>query len=214
MSITGNSWRLTFTVLIAAVTAFSMLQSLLVPVLAEIGRQYDADTRTVAWVLTSYLLSASILTPLFGRIGDMVGKRLMLTVSLGLLTLGSLLAAIAPTLGVLVAARVLQGAGGGVLPLSFGIIRDELGEKRVSGAVSLLAAAGALGYGAGIIAAGPIVAHLGYAWLFWLPMIVTALATVATILVIPDSPTTREGGRLPWGPPCSWAPGWSVCCSR
>lgn len=208
MPATQRGWRLTFVVLVAAVTSFSMLQSLLVPVLAELERQFDTDQQTVTWVLTAYLLSASILTPLLGRIGDMVGKRRMLVVTLALLTAGSLLAALAPSLGVLIVARVIQGAGGGVMPLAFGIIRDELGEERVGGAVSVLAALGALGYGGGIIAAGPIVEHLGYPWLFWLPMIVTALAGGASLL-IPDSPT-REEGRLPWGPAALLGV-WLVC---
>lgn len=185
---------MSFLVLVLSAVAFSSLQSLLVPVLSHIEHTFRTDQRTVVWVLTAYLLSASILTPVLGRAGDMVGKRRMLVVTLAALTAGSALAALAPSIGWLVAARVVQGAGGGVMPLAFGIIRDLYPEARVSRAVSVLAAIGALGYGAGIVAAGPVVDVLGYAWLFWLPTITTAIAAVAALFVIPDSPVRGSRG--------------------
>ncbi|GAA4753073.1 MFS transporter [Nocardioides endophyticus] len=188
--------RICFGVLASSILAFSALQSLLVPVLAQIERDYDTDQSTVTWVLTAYLLSASILTPLIGRVGDSVGKRKMLVITLVALSVGSAMAALAPSLGWLVAARVVQGAGGGVMPLSFGIIRDEFEDVRVSGAISMLAAIGSLGYGVGIVASGPIVSSLGLSWLFWLPMVTTCLAAAAAYRWIPDSPA-RERRRLP-----------------
>jgi len=185
----------TFAVLSVAVSSFVMLQSLVVPLLARIQVVYDTDQNTVTWVLTAYLLSASICTPLLGRIGDVVGKRTMLVVTLAALSIGSLAAALAPSIGWLIAARVLQGAGGGVLPLSFGIIRDEFRE-RMTGALSVLASLTALGFGVGIVIAGPIVDSLGYRWLFWLPMIATAVAALGALLFVPDSPV-RTPARLP-----------------
>ncbi|TYL55454.1 MFS transporter [Nocardioides sp. BGMRC 2183] len=186
------------TILTIAVVSFSALQSLFVPVLPQIQEQYDATQESVTWVLTAYLLSASVCTPLMGRIGDIVGKQRILVLTLAALTLGSLLAAVAPTLGILIFARIVQGAGGGVMPLAFGIIRDEIADDRVGRTISILAAIGSLGYGAGLVAAGPIVDHLGFHWLFWLPMIATALAGAATLLV-PPSPVAAPS-PLPWGP--------------
>ncbi len=72
----------------------------------------------------------------------------------------------------MIVARVIQGIGGGVLPLSFGIIRDEFPKDKVTGAVGIIAALAAAGAGLGIVLAGPIVDALDYHWLFWIPMIV------------------------------------------
>lgn len=190
-----SSTTITFGVLAVSVASFSLLQSLIVPVLARIQMEYETDQATVTWVLTAYLLSASVCTPLLGRLGDVVGKTRILVASLIALSLGSLLAALAPSIGWLIVARVVQGAGGGLLPLSFGIIRDEFGDK-VTTALSVLASLLAVGFGFGIVVAGPIVDTLGYHWLFWLPMITTALAAVAAWLFIPESPV-RTPGRLP-----------------
>src|ERR1700760_3513871 len=87
--------QITFAVLAAGVASYSLLQSLVVPVLSTLQVDLHTTQDTVTWVLTAYLLSASIFTPIMGRIGDMVGKERVLVATLGALALGSLLAAIA-----------------------------------------------------------------------------------------------------------------------
>ena len=188
-----TDFRLTYVVLCAGVSAFSMLQSMVNPVLPTIQAALDTDQRTVTWLLTAYLLSASVFTPIVGRIGDKVGKERMLVVALGALAVGSLVAALAPTIGVLIFARVLQGVGGGVLPLTFGIIRDEFPAERVAGAIGTAAALLAVGGAFGLVVAGPLVEALSYHWLFWLPMLLTAVAAVAAWLFVPASPVRTEG---------------------
>src|SRR5262249_56516048 len=84
----------------------------------------------VSWVLIAWLLSASVATPIIGRVGDMIGKEKTLLVILGAIAAGSLVAALAPNIGVMVAGRVIQGLGGAVYPVSFGIIRDEFDRRR------------------------------------------------------------------------------------
>ncbi|MEO5662801.1 MAG: MFS transporter [Nocardioides sp.] len=186
---------MTFLVLCVGVSSFSLLQSMVTPVLPTIEAALDTDQATVTWVLTAYLLSASVFTPIIGRIGDKVGKERMLVVALATLAIGSLMAALAPNIGVLIAARAVQGVGGGVLPLTFGIIRDEFPRDKVAGAVGTSAALLAVGGGVGLVLAGPLVETLGYHWLFWLPMIATALAAVAAAIWVPESPE-RTPGRI------------------
>ena len=190
---TRTDFRLTYVVLCAGVSAFSMLQSMVNPVLPTIQAALDTDQRTVTWLLTAYLLSASVFTPIVGRIGDKVGKERMLVVALGALAVGSLIAAVAPTIGVLIFARVVQGVGGGVLPLTFGIIRDEFPSERVAGAIGTAAALLAVGGALGLVVAGPLVEALSYHWLFWLPMVLTAVAALAAWLFVPASPVRTEG---------------------
>src|ERR1700756_2398766 len=115
-------YQLTFAVLATATIAYALLQSLVVPVLATIQAGLHTSQNSVTWVLTAYLLSASIFTPIVGRLGDMFGKERMLVVALIALTAGSVLAALTGSIVIMIVARVIQGTGGGVLPLSFGII--------------------------------------------------------------------------------------------
>ncbi|MCL8249784.1 MFS transporter [Aeromicrobium fastidiosum] len=185
--------RSTVAVLAVGTGAFGLLQSLIVPVLTEVQDRFDTDQSTVTWVLTAYLLSAAVATPLIGRIGDAVGKQRMLVVTLTLLAIGSAMAAVAPSIEWMIVARVVQGLGGGVLPLSFGIVRDEVSPERSGTAVGLLASLVSAAFGIGIVLAGPIVDGLGYPWLFWLPAIATALAAVGAVLFVPRSPVTASG---------------------
>ena len=78
----------------------------------------------------------------------------------------------------LIVARVVQGIGGAVLPLSFGIIRDEFPAARWPRAWASWPPWPRSGGGAGIVLAGPIVSHLDYHWLFWIPLIITVIAAV------------------------------------
>jgi EmrB/QacA subfamily drug resistance transporter len=189
----------TFAVLALGIGAFALLQSLVIPVLTTVQQELHTTQNTVTWILTAYLLSASIMTPILGRIGDMAGKRRVFVATLAALAVGSLLAAVAPSIGVMIVARVIQGFAGGMLPVAFGIIRDEFPAEKVAGAVGAIAALTAVGAGLGIVLAGPIVAALDYHWLFWLPLILTLVAAVAAILFVPESPI-KTPGRISWLP--------------
>ncbi len=189
----------TFAVLAMGVAAFALLQSLVIPVLTTVQHELHTTQSAVTWVLTAYLLSASIMTPILGRVGDMTGKKRVFVATLVALAVGSLLAAVAPSIGVLIVARVIQGFAGGMLPVAFGIIRDEFPAEKVAGAVGVIAALTAVGAGLGIVLAGPIVEALDYHWLFWLPLILTVAAAVAAILFVPESPV-RTPGRISWLP--------------
>lgn len=175
--------------------SFAILQSLVAPALPAIAGDLHTSTGNVSWVLTAYLLAASVLTPILGRLGDMIGKRRVMLIVLVLLAAGTILSALAPNLVVLVIGRALQGAAGAILPLSIGIVRDELPRNRVGVIIGLLSALFGLGAGLGIVLAGPIVEHLSWRWLFWFPLILIVVALAGTMFGVPESPV-RTPGRL------------------
>src|SRR5919107_3818532 len=175
-------YGLTFAVLALAAATFAVLQSLVAPALPEIQRDLHASATATTWVLTAYLLSASILTPIIGRLGDMFGKEHTLVCALGMLAAGTLLAALATDVNVLIAARVIQGGGGAIFPLAFGIIRDEFPRERVATGIGLISATFGIGGGAGLVLSGLIVDHLSYRWIFWFGLVVVLVAMVAAHL--------------------------------
>ncbi|MCW2658167.1 MAG: transporter [Jatrophihabitans sp.] len=186
-----TSYRATYVVLAVGTSAYSLLQSLVSPVLPLLQTDLHTDQATITWVLTAYLLSASVFTPIIGRVGDMVGKGRVLVAVLAVLAVGSALAAVSTSIGLMIVARAIQGVGGGVIPLAFGIIRDEFPREKVPGAVGTVAALLAVGGGAGLVLAGPIVNALDYHWLFWIPGIMVAGTAVATT----SSCRSRRSGR-------------------
>lgn len=188
-----KSTRLTFVVLATGAGVFSMLQSLIAPALPTVQHALHTSQSTATWVMTAYLLSASVFTPILGRVGDLIGKKRTLVAVLVTVAVGCLLAALAPTIGLLIVARVVQGVGGALFPLSFGIIRDEFAPSEVSGSISNLSAVIAAGGGVGMVAAGPIVSALDYRWLFWIPVAIVAAATLIAVRYVPESPHRAEG---------------------
>ncbi len=201
-------YQVTFVMLAAGVSAYSLLQSLVLPVLPLLQASLHTDEATITWVLTAYLLSASVFVPILGRLGDMVGKKKILVFVLAALALGSILAAVATSISVMIVARAIQGVGGGMIPLSFGIIRDEFPSEKVPSTVGIFAALLAVGGGLGLVLGGPIVDVFNYHWLFWIPGGVVAVAAVATHFFVPESPI-RTPGRISW-PAAVLLSGWLV----
>lgn len=192
-----SNYALTFAVLATAAVAFSLLQSLVIPAIPQLESTLHTSEDGASWLLTAYLLSAAIATPILGRVGDMLGKERIIVAVLVALSVGSLISALATSLPVMLVGRIIQGAGGAVFPLAFGIIRDEFPPERVAGAIGVMSAILGAGAGAGIVLAGPILVNLDYHWLFWIPMIMSVAATIATRLFVPESPV-RSPGKINW----------------
>ncbi|HEU5371028.1 MAG TPA: MFS transporter, partial [Gaiellaceae bacterium] len=156
--------NVTLAVLSTAGLAFAMLSSAVVPALPTIQHDLHTSENGVAWVLTAYLLSASVGTAIIGRLGDMYGKEHLLLWTLVVLSAGTLLAGVSSSLALLLVARTIQGVGGGIFPLAFGIIRDEFPRERVAGSIGLMSALLGIGGGVGILAGAVIVEHLSWHW--------------------------------------------------
>jgi EmrB/QacA subfamily drug resistance transporter len=190
-------YNVTFALLAIAGVSYALLQSLVAPALPDIQHALHTSESSVSWVLTAYLLSASVATPLLGRLGDMYGKERLLVIVLGLLAVGTVISALAGSLTLMLVGRVVQGAAGGIFPLAFGIIRDEFPRERVAGGIGLMSALLGVGGGAGVVLAGPIISSFSFHYLFWLPLIPIVVAAVAIQVFVPESPV-RVPGRVNW----------------
>src|SRR4051794_5180386 len=118
----------------------------------------------------------------------MYGKERLLMLVLLMLALGTLISAVASSLPLMLLGRVIQGAGGGIFPLAFSIIRDEFPNERVPGAIGLVSALLGIGGGAGVVFAGIVIDNLSYHWLFWFPLAAILLTVYLTWRYIPESP--------------------------
>jgi EmrB/QacA subfamily drug resistance transporter len=199
MSSTTNRTHpnVTLAVLSLGGIAYAMLSSTVIPALPTLQHDLHTSETGITWLLTAYLLAASVGTSILGRLGDMYGKERLLLWTLLILVVGTVMAAVSSSLGPLIVARFIQGAAGGIFPLAFGIVRDEFPREKVAGGIGLLSAILGVGGGAGIVLSGLIIEHLNYHWLFWIPLVPVVIAAVATWRFVPESPI-RVPGRVNW----------------
>ena len=181
-------YNVTLAILATVGTAFALQQTMVVPALPALQHELDTSTEWVTWVLTVFLLVASVTTPLFGKLGDQYGKERMLLISLSLFLAGCVGCAIAWSIGSLIAFRALSGAGAAVFPLSFSIIRDEFPREKVGVAIGLVSAVFGVGGGFGIVFSGLIVDHLSWRWLFIFGSVPIALCLPLVHWFVPESP--------------------------
>lgn len=189
--------KVTLAVVAAAAVAYSVQQTMVIPAIPTFQDEFHSSGTTSAWLLTSFLLSSSVATPILGRLGDMFGKRKVLVWLLLVFAVGSVISALAQSMGVLIAGRAIQGVAGGVFPLCYGIVRDEFPAGEVAGGIGLISAIFGVGAGVGLVASGLIVDHLDVAWTFWASLPVTLGAAAAALLFVPESPT-RVPGKVDW----------------
>jgi MFS family permease len=186
--------------LVLAMMAFTVVQTSVVPILPTLGEAFHLTTATVAWMMTANLLAAAVLTPLLGRMGDLYGRKWVLVLSVLGLVLGSGLAYSVHSWPVLVVGRVLQGFGGGILPLAIAVIRDELPREKVTGAVSLVSASLGVGSGLSLVVTGWMMQHWSYQSVFLMGLILGAVALAAVLLAIKHDPVEdRSGSMDPFG---------------
>jgi EmrB/QacA subfamily drug resistance transporter len=181
-------YNITLAVLVIAGTAFALQQTLVIPALPALREDLGTSTAWVTWLLTAFLLSASVLTPLLSKLGDQHGKERLLVISLSIFLVGSIGAIFAWNIGSLIACRAIQGAGGAVFPLAFAIIHDEFPRERVGTAIGIVSSVFAVGGSAGLVLSGLIVDNVSWRWLFIVGAIGVAVAIVLVHLFVPESP--------------------------
>ena len=192
-----GSYGTVLSILFAAGLIYTMLLTLLLPAVRTLARGLHGSEIDVTWVLTAYVLSGAVATPIVGRLGDMYGKKRALVCLFITVAAGTLVTALSTSLAPMVIGRLLAGVASGVFPLAYGIIRDEFDGERVATAIGVISVSVGIGTGAGVVLSGYILEVFSYHWLFWFPFAATVTVAVAAARWIPESPL-RPGGSVDW----------------
>jgi len=182
-------------VLALAGLASSFMFTLVVPIQAKLPELLNASREDTAWVVTATLLAAAVVTPIAGRLGDMYGKRRIVLVLLGLLVLGSVIAALSGEIIGVIVGRALQGAVTGVVPLAISILRDVLHEDRVDAAIALISATMGVGGALGMPLSALVTQYSDWHALFWLAAGLGAGVFALVVWIVPVS-VLRTAGRF------------------
>lgn len=166
----------------------ALTQTLIVPLVPLLPGLLGASASDTSWAVTVTLLAAAVTMPIAGRLGDMVGKRLMLVVSLGFLVLGSVLCAVSDSLAPVIIGRGLQGLAMGAIALGISIMRDELPADRVGPAVARVSATLGVGGAIGLPVSALIVEKADWHTLFWIVGGLGAIGMIGVLALVPESP--------------------------
>jgi MFS family permease len=139
------------------------------------------DVENISWVVTANLLSATAVTPLYGKLSDIHGRRTMLLIAIGVFALGSLACALAPNMLMLILARAVQGlGGGGLMPLVQTIVGDVASPRDRPRYQSYTSTTFIISTVGGPIIGGFIAEHLHWSWIFWMNLPLCAFAYLLT----------------------------------
>ena len=166
----------------------AVVSSLGSPLVPTIAHDYGVSLGNAQWSLTLTLLVGAVISPVVGRLGDGPRRLQVLIGALGIVTAGSVLAAL-PGLGFayLLIGRGMQGVGLALLPLAMSVARDHLDPGRSRSTLAVLSVTAVVGVGLGYPITGLIAEHLSFHAGFWLAAVLGVLAMVLSALVVPPS---------------------------
>jgi EmrB/QacA subfamily drug resistance transporter len=168
-------------------SAMSILDTTIVNVaLATLGRELHSTISQIQWVVTGYMLALAAVIPLTGWAAERFGTRRMFVISLVLFTVGSMLCGISTTATELVAFRVLQGVGGGlIMPLAMMMMADAAGPQRMGRVMSIVTMPMMLAPILGPTIGGLIVDNASWRWIFYVNVPIGIIAVIASLRVLP-----------------------------
>ncbi len=169
-------------------------------VLPDLERAFGASVRAVSWVAIAYLLVVAATLPVFGRLGDMLGRKRLYCTGFVVFIAGSALCGLAPNLGLLIAARVVQGLGATLIQAnSVAIVVAAAGARRRGQALGVQSAAQAVGLGLGPALGGAIIVAWGWRWVFWINVPVGIVGVVLGLAFLPSTRPARRDRFDPAG---------------
>src|SRR5580698_9591351 len=169
--------------------------------LPSIGHSLHAGVSGLQWTIAAYTITLAGLLMFSGALADRVGRRTIFQVGLSLFTLGSWMCSLAPSLGWLIAFRVLQGVGGSMLnPAALGIITNTFtGRAERARAIGVWDGVSGLSMALGPVAGGILVGSVGWRGIFWANIPVGLAAISLTALLVPDSKAAKGRKADPIG---------------
>ena len=179
--------------------SLSMLLSSLGTSIANVGlptlaHAFNASFQQVQWVVIAYLLAITTLIVSVGRLGDVMGRRRLMLVGIGLFTMASGLCAIAPTLWLLIAGRVLQGLGAAIMMvLTMAMVGETVSKAKTGSAMGLLGTMSAVGTALGPTLGGLLITGLGWPALFLINLPLGILTYVLAHRFLPQDHTGAKG---------------------
>jgi MFS family permease len=176
--IPSSAWKV-LAVLASLATMAMYAETMLIPAIPDLIRDFDVSYSMSSWILTAYLISGAVMTPIAGKLADIYGKKKVLLGVLAAYIIGLAMAGFSPNIYFMIAARAVQGVGMAMFVIAFGIIRDQFPREKLSigqGVISSMFASGAV---LGLLLGGFIIQNYG-----WQATFLSAIPIAIVLFVI------------------------------
>lgn len=137
-------------------------ETMLLPAIGDIIKEFDISYSTSSWILTAYLISGAVMTPIAGKLSDIYGRKKMVLIIFIIYIIGIALGGISNNIYMLILARVIQGIGISMFPIAFGIIRDQFPISKIAIGVGIFSSMFAAGSVVGMAIGGTIIKNFGW----------------------------------------------------
>ena len=137
-------------------------ETMLLPAISDIIRDFDISYSTSSWILTAYLISGAVMTPIAGKLSDIYGRKKMVLVIFIIYIIGIAIGGLSTNIYTLVLARIIQGIGISMFPIAFGIIRDQFPMSKIAIGIGVFSSMFAAGSVVGMAIGGTIVQNFGW----------------------------------------------------
>jgi MFS family permease len=175
--------------------SLQLLQVGIIPLLPQIGRAIGTEPATTSWLVTGSLLSGAVFLAVLSRLADLIGKKTVVLIALGLVLVGSLIGCFVDSFGGLLVARVLMGAVLPMLALPEAIASDTMAPRRAQFTIGAIHAGTGAGISAGLLL-GALAAtgHASWRVFFVVGAVASAIGLISVVAGIRDSAVRAEGG--------------------
>jgi MFS family permease len=174
----------TLLILTGVALLVNYVETMVIPGIPKIQSGFDTTETIAAWITSAYLIVGSAVSPLFGKLGDVYGKKRMFLVSLAFYIVGVGVAGFSPSIYFLIGARALQGVGFAIIPLGLAIITDVFPRERVATAQGIISGTFAIGAALGLFVGAYIVQYSGWQWAFHSALVLSVLLFAISAVIL------------------------------
>ena len=178
-AIPRKAWKL-LVILSSIATMVMYVETMLIPAIPDLINDFNVSYGTSSWILTTYLISGAVATPIVGKLSDVYGKKKVLLLVMLIYAIGVSFAGFASNIYTLLLVRAIQGIGMGMFPIAFGIIRDQFPREKISIGQGIISSMFAAGAAVGLSAGALIVENFGWQATFFtiIPIAILLLITI------------------------------------
>ena len=173
------AWKV-LAVLSLVATMVMYAETMLIPAIPDLIKDFRTSYSMSSWILTAYLVSGAVMTPIAGKLSDIYGKKKILLVIMAIYTIGVSTAGFANNIYFMLVARAIQGIGMSMFPIAFSIIRDQFPREKISIGQGIITSMFASGAVIGLSVGGTIIQHLGWQATFFtiIPISISLLIVI------------------------------------